>query len=608
MGYFQTAIKERHEEATTLLEEWYAAFESAIASRDRQAVEGLFADDSYWRDVIAFTWDWGWVGGAGEIASQLVGLSDDMQPRDFRIDERRTAPLWIDRGEGRVAEGFLRFETKYGHAEAVVRLVQGASSPQAVTLFTYLRELHGHEVRTERLSGTGLDRTDTRKNWRDHRQDRVASFAERDPEVLIVGGGHSGLMIASRLGAVGVDALVVEAKPRIGDNWRDRYESLALHTLTDLSHFPDVDYPLSFPSYLPKDKLGDWLEHYAATMEINAWTSTRFLGGSYDEAAAEWTVRLQTADGEEKTMRPKHVVIATGGISGTPNKPKLPGIDDFKGTVMHSEKFKSGRDFVGQRVLIVGMGTSAFDAAFDLYNHGAKPVMLQRSPTMFTDVNFSSAVYGPFLDRTRTTEEKDLVSYADFVYPRILEQLRGFTAQVAEQEAEMLERLREAGLRLHHGLDGTGYLIQSLRTGGPYYLDVGAGETIASGAIPIVQMDDVEGFVAEGLKKKSGEVLEFDTVILCTGYLNLKEDVRTFFGDEVAERVGEVTNMDIQGEIRNAWRRTAQPGLWFITGGLGQGRPHSVPLAVLIQAELEGLQSTSREGFVKRPDEVIVPV
>jgi len=607
MGHFETAIKDRHEEATGMVEQWATAFERAVTAGDRDGLAGLFAEESYWRDVIAFTWDWGWVGGPGEIASRLIELAPEIAPREFRIDERRTAPVWGERGEGRVVEGFLRFETRYGHAEAVVRLVRGDEVPAAVTLFTYLRELHGHEARTERVSGTGLDRRDTRKNWRDHRRERVASYAHRDPQVLIVGGGHSGLMIASRLGAVGVDALVVEAKPRIGDNWRDRYESLALHTLTDLSHFPDIDYPLSFPSYLPKDKLGDWLEHYANAMEIDAWTSTTFLGGSYDEDAAEWTVRVRTADGE-RTMHPKHVVIATGGISGTPNKPSLPGLDDFEGTVMHSEKFKSGRDFVGQRLLIVGMGTSAFDSAFDLYNHGAHPTMLQRSPTIFTDVNFSSAVYAPFLDRTRTTEEKDMMSYADFVYPRILEQLRGFTAQVAEQEAEMLERLRKVGLRMHNGLDGTGYLIQSLRTGGPYYLDVGAGETIASGAIPIVQMDDVQGFVAAGLTTKSGEVLEFDTVILCTGYLNLKEDVRTFFGDEVAERVGEVTNMDIQGEIRNAWRRTAQPGLWFITGGLGQGRPHSVPLAVLIQAELEGLQPTGRDGFVKRPDEVIVPV
>ncbi|MCU1514225.1 MAG: monooxygenase [Microbacteriaceae bacterium] len=605
MGFFESAILEKHEEATKAVEGWYLEFERAVAARDKDATRALFHADAYWRDVIAFTWDWGWIGGPDAIADRILGAAEEIAPHDFHIDERRTRPIWIQRGEGNVIEGFLQFETTYGHAEAVVRLAKDGDGYSAITLFTYLRELRGHEVATLRPSGIGVDRNDTTKSWRDHREAALASYSERDPEVLVVGGGHSGLMMASRLASVGVDALIVERNARIGDNWRDRYESLALHTLTDLSHFPDMDYPLTFPSYIPKDKLGDWLEYYAKSMEVNARTSTEFLGGTYDDATAEWTVTLRAEDGTEQVMHPKHVVIATGGISGTPNKPNIPGLEAYTGNVIHSETFKSGRDFVGQKVLIIGMGTSAFDIAFDLYNHGAEPTMLQRSATMYTHVDTSSAVYGAFLDRSRSTEEKDLVSYSDFVYPRMLDGLKAATAAAAESEGAMIEKLRKAGLKIDFGEDGTGYLMRSLRRGGPYYLDVGAGDVIAAGKIRIVQTDEVDGFVENGLKRSSGEVLEFDTVILCTGYLNLKEDVRMFFGDEVAERVGEITGMDIQGEIRNAWRRTAQPGLWFITGGFGQGRPHSVPLALLIQAELEGLQPTTREGFSARPDEVI---
>ena len=109
-------------------------------------------------------------------------------------------------------------------------------------------------------------------------------FADRDPQVLIVGGGHSGLMAAAHLGRLDVDTLVVDRFGRIGDNWRTRYDSLVLHNNSDMNQFPFMPFPPTFPEYLPKDKLANWLEVYVDCMEINAWTSTEFLGGRFDDA------------------------------------------------------------------------------------------------------------------------------------------------------------------------------------------------------------------------------------------------------------------------------------------------------------------------------------
>lgn len=470
-------------------------------------------------------------------------------------------------------------------------MFRDATSPsgyRAHTLTTTLYDLHDRPFVDERPEGIGIDRTDTRVNWQDIVRDKTAAFEERDPDVLIVGGGHSGLMLAARLDEMGVDTLIVERFERIGDNWRTRYESLALHTLTDVSHFPDMPYPRQFPDYLPKDKLADWLEAYAKSMELSYWTSTEFLGGEYDEAAELWSVNVRRADGSVKTMNPRHVVLATGGISGTPHIPDLPGIDDFGGEVFHSEKFKSGASYADKKVLVVGMGTSAFDIAYDLHNHGANVAMLQRSPTIYTTIDNASGLFMYYKDPSRSIEEKDVIAQGEWLYPLLIPALQEYTKMTTADEAEMHERLEKAGLRLQQGRDGTGYLETSWRAGGPYYLDVGAGEVIAQGKIKIIQADTVDTYDAQGMVTTDGSHVPFDTIVLCTGYLNLKEDVREYFGDEVAERVGEVTGFDEQGEILNAWRPTAQKGLWFMTGGLGQGRPNSVPFAILLSAAIDG--------------------
>jgi putative flavoprotein involved in K+ transport len=152
---------------------------------------------------------------------------------------------------------------------------------------------------------------------------------------------------------VGVDTLVVERWPRIGDGWRKRYHSLALHNSIHLNHLPYMEFPPTWPKYIPKDMLGNWFEFYADAMEINCWTDTEFVGGTWDETTKSWTARLKRSDGAERVMQPRHLVFANG-VSSYPMIPELPGLDDFKGEVIHSEGFDSGASWKGARALILG--------------------------------------------------------------------------------------------------------------------------------------------------------------------------------------------------------------------------------------------------------------
>ena len=130
-----------------------------------------------------------------------------------------------------------------------------------------------------------------------------------------------------------------------------------------------------------------------------------------------------------------------------------------------------------------------------------------------------------------------------------------------------------------------------LRRGGGYYFNVGCSELIISGQVKLLQYADIETFEAEGARLHDGSVARAELVVLATGYKNQQDTVRAFLGDEISDAVGPVWGFDDGGELRNMWRRTAQPGLWFIAGSLAQCRILSRYLALQIKALEEGLLS-----------------
>jgi putative flavoprotein involved in K+ transport len=148
-------------------------------------------------------------------------------------------------------------------------------------------------------------------------------LAGGDPTVVVVGAGQGGLTVAARLKQLGVDTLIVERNPRVGDNWRNRYRSLVLHDPVWYDHLPYLPFPANWPVFTSKDKLADWFESYALAMELNVWTGTEVVGGDYDDDTERWVVRLLRSDGTERTLNPSHVVLATG-ISGVPTCPRFP--------------------------------------------------------------------------------------------------------------------------------------------------------------------------------------------------------------------------------------------------------------------------------------------
>jgi len=466
----------------------------------------------------------------------------------------------------------------------VLRLLEDG---KAWTLLTSLDELKGFEesIGSRRPHGEAYSRDFRGPNWLDKRK-AAAGFTERDPVVLIVGGGHAGLSIAARLRQLGVEALIVDRHPRVGDNWRRRYHALTLHNQVHVNHLPYLPFPANWPTYIPKDKLAGWFEAYCEIMELDYWTGTEFSGGSYDERAARWTVELRQAGGT-RTLHPRHVVLAAG-VSTLPRKPEIPGLADFRGRVLHSHEYDEATSWRGRDAIVIGTGNSGHDIAQDLYSNGARVTLVQRSPTLILNIEPSAQLVYALYGEGIPTEDCDLITTAN---PLALQRQyhRIVAAQSRAMDRELTDRLARVGFR-NDEEDRLGWQFKYLERGGGYYFNVGCSDLIAERKIRLEQFSGLAGFGAGGAQTRSGEVIPAELVVLATGYLGQEHLVRRLFGDAVADRVGPVWGFDeAEQELRNMWMPTRQPGLWFNAGSFAQCRIYSKVLALQIKAREAGL-------------------
>lgn len=570
-----------------LVSAWLERFEAALKSADTGRLAALFAPESHWRDLLAFTWNITPHAGAADIAAALAKAQVSTGAHDFTLAEGRTPPRRVKRLGIEVIEALFTFSTRLGRGDGVLRLP--AENPgQAWVLLTALEELTGFEEKTgkRRPSGEAYSRNFGGDNWLDQRE-KAQGFADRDPVVLVIGAGQAGLGVAARLGQLGLDTLVVEKHERIGDNWRKRYHSLALHNQVHVNHLPYMPFPPTWPKYIPKDMLANWFEHYAWALEINVWTSTEFLGGDYDAKAGHWRVQLRRADGSIREIAPRHVIFANG-VSGIPKVPKLPGLDAFKGDVIHSHSFTSGAAWRGKKALVLGTGNSGHDVAQDLRSHDVATTIIQRGSTTVVSIDPSAKMNYALYDEGPSLEDCDLIATSG-TYPLIIRGYQLAVQRMAELDKDLIAGLKARGFKYDLGEDGTGHQMKYRRRGGGYYLDAGCSGLIIKGEIGLLQFDDIAEFVAEGAKLKDERIVPADLLVLATGYYTQQELVRRLMGDAIADKVGPIWGIGEDGELANMWKPTAQEGLWFMAGSLAQCRIYSKYLALQIKAREEGM-------------------
>ena len=575
---------------------WLAELESALQARDVERAAGLFATRSFWRDLVSFSWNITTVEDPDGVSDLLTETLDRTDPRGFATEE---PPVEADG----VTTAWFTFETAVGRGRGLLRLVEEDGQQRAWTFLTTMYELKGHEEPhgDARPMGAEHGARKDRETWLERRERESAELGvSTQPYVLVIGGGQGGIALGARLRQLGVPSMVIDKHARPGDQWRGRYKSLCLHDPVWYDHLPYLKFPPNWPVFSPKDKIGDWLEFYTSVMEVPYWTSTVATSASYSEEAGEWTVQVER-EGKALTLRPKHVVLATG-MSGKPNVPDFPGSDVFRGDQHHSSAHPGPDAYAGKRCVVVGSNNSAFDICGALWEHGADVTMVQRSSTHIVksdtlmDIGLGDLYSERALRAGVTTEKADLI-FASLPY-RIMHEFQiPLYDQMRERDKGFYDRLEKAGFDLDWGDDGSGLFMKYLRRGSGYYIDVGAADLVADGEVTLVR-GQVDHLTEESVVLTDGTELPADLVVYATGYGSMNGWAADLISQDVADKVGKVWGLGSdttkdpgpwEGEQRNMWKPTQQEALWFHGGNLHQSRHYSLYLALQLKARYEDI-------------------
>ena len=178
------------------------------------------------------------------------------------------------------------------------------------------------------------------------------------PEVIVVGGGQAGLAAGYYLTQAKIPFVIVHAGTRVGDSWRERWDSLTLFTPAIYSALPGLPFPGHPEHYPGKDEVADYLERYAQTHRL----PIRYDSLVDSLESAEGAYRLRTESGPFEASQ---VIVATGAYQ----RPYIPPISEQLSdevTQLHSAEYRNPGQLPARDVLVVGAANSGAQIAEDL--------------------------------------------------------------------------------------------------------------------------------------------------------------------------------------------------------------------------------------------------
>ena len=314
----------------------------------------------------------------------------------------------------------------------------------------------------------------------------LSSMDETD--VAVIGAGPAGMAVAVSLRDRGVRPMLID-KSDVAASWRHRYDRLKLNTGRPFSHLPRRPYPKGTPMFPSRDEVVAYYDRHAreAGVELRLGTEVKRI----DRVDDAWLLRTTTGD-----IRTRQVVVATGE-QHTPRDPQWPGVPDFTGEVLHSSAYRNPAPYAGQKVLVVGSGSSGMEIAHDLVVGGAKQVWLSvRTPP---NIMLRSMPGGLSADWVALPLRHAPVRVADAI------------ARVARRVS--VGDLSAFGLPVPE----EGVFARDRRLGqSPTLLDMDVIDAVRDGSIEIVAA--VSAFEADKVILADGSRLDPDAVIAATGF------------------------------------------------------------------------------------------
>ncbi len=309
-----------------------------------------------------------------------------------------------------------------------------------------------------------------------------------DTRTLVIGASAAGLAVAGQLGLRGLPFEILDGQDAVAGRWRRHYDRLHLHTPRTNSALPGLPMPRAWGRYPSRDQLVTYLERYQQHFGLHPNFGQEVIRIGQQPDGAWRTTTTQ------RTWYSANVVVATGRAR-VPVRPSWPGMDRYRGDVLHSGEYRNGDPWAGRPVLVVGFGNSACELALDLVERGAQAHLSVRSPVNVIPRDIFGVV--PVLR---------LAAFMQHLPPRVADALSWPLVRVT------IGDLRRLGLRkLPYGPN-----TQVARDQVVPPLDIGTMAQIRAGRITL--HGGIERFAEDGVTFEDGSRLEADAVVLATGY------------------------------------------------------------------------------------------
>ena len=213
-------------------------------------------------------------------------------------------------------------------------------------------------------------------------------------DVVVIGAGQAGLALGYYLKKTGLTFRLLDASTRVGDSWRERYDSLRLFTPAEYDNLPGLRFPAPQGTYPTKDLVADYLEAYARQFSLPVQLQTQVTSLGREGG----TFYLRTSRG---LIRAAQVVVATGPFQ-TPFVPAAAQQLDSGVVQLHSSAYRNEAQLPPGDVLVVGAGNSGLQIAEGLL--ASRPVVLaQGKPQPFLPQNVGGRSIFWWMERLRVS-------------------------------------------------------------------------------------------------------------------------------------------------------------------------------------------------------------
>ncbi|OMO56244.1 Pyridine nucleotide-disulfide oxidoreductase, class-II [Corchorus olitorius] len=342
--------------------------------------------------------------------------------------------------------------------------------------------------------------------------------------VVIVGAGPSGLATSACLSAHSIPHVILEKEDVYASLWKKRtYDRLKLHLAKEFCALPFKPHSSDSPTYIPKDMFVEYLDEYVSTFNIQPKYRRSVESASFDEVDGKWKIHARNLESGEVEVYVAEFLVVASGENSAQNIPEIPGMETFKGEMIHSNQFKSGLVYENKDVLVVGCGNSGMEIAYDLCTYGAQTCILIRNPVHVLNkemvrIGMTMAKYVP-------------IFLVDFVVVTLAKIKFG--------------DLSKYGLRRPK----LGPFFLKATAGRAPVIDVGTIGKIKSKEIKVIP-NEISSIKWQKVLFENGAEKDFDAIVFATGYRSIANDWLKDYQHVLNE------NGLPKNEIPNHWKGT----------------------------------------------------